>query len=415
MFPRTFRTSLSYDWPVSRCRVTVSAVPAVTTLTALAIITGGCTRASSPGPVAPVEPGAITQPACPTEPASSSTAPVQVAVAPEEPVPEARGRAAPLASSDERVRADAMKAMDEGRFGEARGLLSQLLDRYPGNVTLVALHRAAGEAIEHARDGALATLDNFPARPMPAPPWKRALLQRVTVSESRLPRLVKVKQEKNRVIDDEAWFAANQIALPVYTLPNERRGVEGDLPEFIPLVYGKARLQQAINHGDHIVLFYGERYVVLMEADGSPLAAYDFGAWTWAPRLDQDWGQFADAEPRWAQLVGDTLIITHAHRTYASSSKGINAFVTALNYKTGELLWRSQPLVSNSVNFLLIDGHLVTGYGFTKEPDFVYVLDVADGATKSKIKVKSGPDYFIRKGSKLFVRTYDTNYEFELR
>ena len=54
---------------------------------------------------------------------------------------------------------------------------------------------------------------------------------------------------------------------------------------------------------------------------------------------------------------------------------------------------------------------VVSGYGFTAEPDFVVVLDLASGAVRQKLKVHGAPSYLRRKGDRLYVRTYDTDYE----
>ena len=42
------------------------------------------------------------------------------------------------------------------------------------------------------------------------------------------------------------------------------------------------------------------------------------------------------------------------------------------------------------------------------------MLDTHDGTIAKKVKVKSGPDYFIIKDGELHVRTYDTDYRFSL-
>jgi len=119
--------------------------------------------------------------------------------------------------------------------------------------------------------------------------------------------------------------------------------------------------------------------------------------------------------PRWAQMQDGVLYVSHGHRTYAKSSGGKNAFISAIEVESGRLLWQSAPLVANSLNFLLLDGHIITGYGFTAEPDFIFMLDQATGKTESKTPIKSGPNFFFLRERQLFVRTYDTDYVFELQ
>jgi len=109
------------------------------------------------------------------------------------------------------------------------------------------------------------------------------------------------------------------------------------------------------------------------------------------------------------------LYLCTYHMTYASSTGGNNAFVTAIALGTGELLWQSEPLVCNTWNFLLRDGWIISGYGFTAEPDFLFVLDAKTGEAVAKKKLASGPEVILEKGGTLFVRTYDRDYEFVIR
>ena len=79
------------------------------------------------------------------------------------------------------------------------------------------------------------------------------------------------------------------------------------------------------------------------------------------------------------------------------------------------LRWRSEPLVAGAANFVLDGPVILSGYGFTAEPDHVVVLERRTGKTLAKTKVDSAPEYLFVQGRRLLVRTYDTNYEFDLR
>jgi hypothetical protein len=141
---------------------------------------------------------------------------------------------------------------------------------------------------------------------------------------------------------------------------------------------------------------------------GDPLGAFDFAAYGHVPG---DGGHSRQAIA-WAQVQDGVLFMSTRHMGYASDSGGLNAFITAIEIGSGQLLWRSEPLVSNSHNFLVHDGWIVTGYGFTAEPDFLFVLDMKTGEVVEKVKVKSGPEVILEKGGRIFVRTYDRDYEF---
>jgi hypothetical protein len=93
----------------------------------------------------------------------------------------------------------------------------------------------------------------------------------------------------------------------------------------------------------------------------------------------------------------------------------MTGYLTAIDIKDKRVLWHSPALISNSRNFEVVDDHLITGYGFTEEPDFLYVLRRKTGDVIQKIKLKSGPDYIIRKNNDIFVRAYDTDYIFRIK
>ncbi len=107
------------------------------------------------------------------------------------------------------------------------------------------------------------------------------------------------------------------------------------------------------------------------------------------------------------------LFVSMGHNTYASSASQ-NAYVMAFNIESGELLWKSTPLVSNAGNFAVLEDAIICGYGFTDEPDYLYILDKTTGAVQGEIKVKSGPDYIVEKDGKLYVRTYNMDYVFDI-
>lgn len=74
--------------------------------------------------------------------------------------------------------------------------------------------------------------------------------------------------------------------------------------------------------------------------------------------------------------MGKTLIAQVTYNGYAKDSGGKNGYLAAFDSATGALAWTSAPLVSNSYETFVSGGSIVTGYGFTAEPDFLYVLDL---------------------------------------
>lgn len=117
---------------------------------------------------------------------------------------------------------------------------------------------------------------------------------------------------------------------------------------------------------------------------------------------------------KYAFQTGDTLYVAHGGSGYARESLGRTAYVTAIEVRGLKPLWHSAPLVSNAKNFEVVGEYLITGYGFTEEPDFLYLLRRRDGEAVEKIPLKSGPSYLIRRDDQLYVRTYNTDYIFQL-
>lgn len=91
-----------------------------------------------------------------------------------------------------------------------------------------------------------------------------------------------------------------------------------------------------------------------------------------------------------------------------------NGYLAAVDAKTGDLLWQSQPLVANSRNFELVDGVLFSGYGFTAEDDFIYAIDAQSGRVLAKVATPTATDYLIYEDDTLYVRTYNRDLEVDV-
>ncbi|HJW92048.1 MAG TPA: hypothetical protein VJ901_00385 [Thermoanaerobaculia bacterium] len=107
------------------------------------------------------------------------------------------------------------------------------------------------------------------------------------------------------------------------------------------------------------------------------------------------------------------LLIALASPLFAQQEVEIT--LLAIDTKTKKALWHSAPLVSNASNFTFAggDAYLVTGYGFTAELDFVYILRAKDGAVVARIPVRSGPEHLLAARDRIYVRTYNRDYVFE--
>lgn len=108
------------------------------------------------------------------------------------------------------------------------------------------------------------------------------------------------------------------------------------------------------------------------------------------------------------------LYFSHYHNTYAEFSCGMNGYISALNLETNEIIWTSKPLTCNS-NFVIYGDYIITGYGFTDEPDYLYIIDKSNGAFMKKVSLANAPGIIGMKGNHIFVRTYSYEYEFVIQ
>ncbi|MBO4375744.1 MAG: hypothetical protein J5811_00480 [Lachnospiraceae bacterium] len=123
--------------------------------------------------------------------------------------------------------------------------------------------------------------------------------------------------------------------------------------------------------------------------------------------------EFADRGVRAAFVTDDYLYLNIDSCTYAETCPD-NAFMMCIDINSGEIVWVSDTLVSNSDNFVRWGDNIITGYGFTAEDDYIYILNRFTGEVTEKIRLKKSPDYFAFVDGDLWVRTYSYDYVFSL-
>lgn len=147
-------------------------------------------------------------------------------------------------------------------------------------------------------------------------------------------------------------------------------------------------------------IFSSGRYLVARESN-RPQYAFDFANYAFAPNGAGYQGLV------WAAQAAGVLYVATSDAGYARESGGLNAYLTAIDVKTKKVRWRSRPLVANAFTFEVVGNVIVTGYGFTDEADYLYLLDRRTGRVAQRLSVPSAPEFIIRRGNLLYVRTYD--------
>jgi hypothetical protein len=173
-------------------------------------------------------------------------------------------------------------------------------------------------------------------------------------------------------------------------------------PSFVPKTFRGAELDRTIRQGLKVFAIYGGRYLLAGNAKEKDLPfAFDLLSFGRPPGD----GWYEDAT--FAREAGGVIYVSNTHLTYATATKGRNAYVTAIDPERGKTLWRSRALVANARTFVVTGNLIVAGYGFTAEPDFLYLLDRRNGRVFDRLEVPSAPEIIKLRGNTLEVHTYD--------
>ena len=241
----------------------------------------------------------------------------------------------------------------------------------------------------------------------------------LTTESTDLISLSQISSTSNEITDEENWFNQNNLRLPTYTVYNEFRNEKGNVPENVPKNINGLRITDGFNYDDADIYFYGENFgeknlVIITDKEKNGIKhCLDFSNFNYSSKTANGEEDYVYQSVNWAVIENDILYISHGHFTYSSSSFGQNAYISAINLNDYKIIWTTQPLSCNST-FSLIGNAIVSGYGFTAEPDYLYVIDKLNGVRVQQISLTSGPEYIIRQNNNLFVRTYNKNYVFAI-
>lgn len=234
--------------------------------------------------------------------------------------------------------------------------------------------------------------ETVPVYTVENPSWEYVLKSDAKATDKKL-KLTKLSQKSNDITDDYVWFDEIGVLQP------DRNDFSDQSFEYLLT-------------GDEE--YYPYMIDVIDLGDYKTKARLDFSNHRYADNALPEDLYFVDEAVKWAVSDGFTLYVSIAHNTYASSASH-NAYVMALDMQNDyKVLWKSQPLVANSVNFEVIDDFIVCGYGFTAEDDYLYILDRYTGQELERIPLKSKAYYIFEIDDKLYVRTYNTDYVFDI-
>jgi hypothetical protein len=196
----------------------------------------------------------------------------------------------------------------------------------------------------------------------------------------------------------------------VSTTPREPASSTGlktvDPPKTAPgLITGQEMTATFSQPGTAFVV-YGASYLVAFGPKSLPKYAFFLDSFGFPPKAIAP-RAYGPQEVVWARQLGRTLVVQTAHLGYASDSAGRNGYLTGIDLDTGRVTWRSPSLVANARNFVVTRGLIVSGYGFTAEKDWLYIVDPRTGRVRDRLALPSMAEEIAVRGDRIVVRCYD--------
>ena len=205
--------------------------------------------------------------------------------------------------------------------------------------------------------------------------------------------LRKMTEDRSSWLDTGRWASENGFEIARMPYSDENYTYEATSPVEYDYMYNE-------------LLIYDRKTEELL---------YDLDLYTLINGPDDEEGRVSETTQyiRWAQLYDGVIYVSVGHNGYAFVEPR-SSYIVAIDADTLGTIWRSDALVSNALNFKIVDDTIICGYGFTAEDDYIYLLDRYTGETEDRIKVRTGPDQFEVVGSTLYAATYDTAYTFSI-
>jgi hypothetical protein len=264
---------------------------------------------------------------------------------------------------------------------------------------------SAGDATETINSGLQPILVKRPPFPYVAKGLKDATAVGISLKLS--------EETENQITDEDYWFKKNVLPRPPERIEEDFRYVPAETR------WGELAFFKKSNRGDYVGI-----YAVTRTLDKPVDGVYDTARTYTAVKFD---GGFTPTrlfvleeihtgilEVSSLAVVDDVLYFDCNYNGYASILGRETGYLLALDMETGKFLWTSAALTASYRGFVVFKDVIFAGYGFTDEPDFLFVLNRHTGKVLQKIKLRSAHSYFIPKDDVLHVRTYDTDYKFRI-
>ncbi|MEP7124403.1 MAG: hypothetical protein ABJE95_25975 [Byssovorax sp.] len=172
-----------------------------------------------------------------------------------------------------------------------------------------------------------------------------------------------------------------------------RTWVGRDVPPFVLVEGGTRELTLLDQAPDGFVGLYRDPYGASSCNLSNPancsfgVALFEcVGKTRWLLLLDPFFSRKDHLEVQDVRYADGILYFNEACQSYSKEANGQCSSLVAIEPLTKTLLWRTQPLVSNAT-FLVAGRYLITGYGFTAEPDALFIVRRSDGKVMSRVSI----------------------------
>ncbi len=264
-----------------------------------------------------------------------------------------------------------------------------MLDAAQDLEAIVKTATADTESVEPADPDAY---EEAPFAEIENPTWKRYQADALQAGTDHI-KLTKTKEEKTDWLDTEAWCAKNGFQIADLNHDDGTYQYSGYYTRDFDYMY------------QCLEIYDSSTYALLNRIDLERLCN--------GPDDEEEKYSGSTQFIRYATIVDDVLYAEIGHMGYATEEP-MSSYIVAIDLVGFKLLFRSEPLVANAYNFQIVGDTIVCGYGFTAEPDYIYLLDRFTGEKYETIPVNSGPSQFEVVGDTLYVATYNTAYEFAI-
>jgi hypothetical protein len=247
---------------------------------------------------------------------------------------------------------------------------------------------------------------------LPAPPFEEWRTPEAAALPPARTRLTTITTKKREILEsDDDWLARHDLTISELADPVARA--------LVPPAIDGSPLETLIRVPPGLLGIYGGRFLGV--SGGGDTLTLDLQAWLHSPSdranymrdvfSDADYADLIAQKVGWAAQAGTILFFDNHHETYAKDSGNHTAYVSAFDLVRRALVWRTRPLVARARNFLLLGDVVVTGYGMTREPDFVHVIDAGTGRVLQSVPVPSAPALVAAKDDRVWVACYDAEVE----